>query len=78
MPIDAMATAEQVVAICDLFIAIGYSLVVYPAAGFPLLAKRTGTALIIVNPEPTGLDQHADLVLNAEIGPTLRDAVGVN
>ena len=78
MPIDAMAAAEQAVAACDLFIAIGSSLVVYPAAGFPLLAKRNGAALIIVNREPTDLDQHADLVLNAEIGPTLGDAVGVN
>ena len=63
---------------CDLFIAIGSSLVVYPAAGFPLMAKENGARLVIVNRDPTELDHHADLVLNTEIGPTLGDAVGVN
>ena len=44
---------------------------VYPAAGFPLLAKRLGARLAIVNREPTDLDVQADLVLNDEIGPAL-------
>ncbi len=60
---------------CDLFLAIGSSLVVYPAAGFPALAKESGAALVIVNREPTDLDDLADLVINAEIGPTLDAAV---
>ncbi len=46
-----------------------------PAAGFPALAKERGAALVIVNREPTGLDDLADLVINAEIGPTLDAAV---
>ena len=53
---------------CDLFIAIGSSLQVYPAAGFPILAKRNGSKLIILNREPTDLDGYADLILNYEIG----------
>jgi NAD-dependent deacetylase len=76
MPIEAMQKAEQETLACDLFIAAGSSLVVYPAASFPELAKRNGARLVILNREPTGLDGIADLVLNAEIGPTLSEVVG--
>ena len=48
-----------------------------PGHMFPLLAKRNGTSLVILNREPTALDGYADLVLNCDIGPTLGDAVGV-
>ena len=57
---------------------LGSSLVVYPAAGFPILAKRNGARLVIVNREPTDQDEMADLVINAEIGATMSRAVGVN
>ena len=53
---------------CDLFLVLGSSLVVYPAAGFPLLARRKGARLVIVNREPTEQDPYADLVLHSEIG----------
>jgi NAD-dependent deacetylase len=76
MPADAMERAELEARKCDLFLAIGSSLVVYPAAGFPELAKRNGARLVILNREPTELDGIADLVLNAEIGPTLSAVVG--
>jgi NAD-dependent deacetylase len=56
---------------CDLFIAVGSSLLVQPAASFPLVAKKNGASLIIVNRTPTPLDQIADLVIHDEIGPTL-------
>ncbi len=78
MPEDAMARAQRATDECDLFIAIGSSLVVYPAAGFPEYAKRSGASLAIINREPTPLDAVADLVLYAEIGPTLGYVVGVN
>ena len=78
MPEDAMARAQQATNHCDLFIVIGSSLVVYPAAGFPEYAKRSGAKLVIVNREPTPLDDIADLVLHEEIGPTMGYAVGVN
>ena len=71
MPEEAMWRAQQETDACDLFIAIGSSLVVYPAAGFPGLAKRNGARLVILNREPTDLDPLADLVLNREIGPSL-------
>jgi len=63
---------------CDLFLAIGSSLVVYPAAGFPDLATRHGALLVIINRDPTDLDPIAGLVLNEEIGRTLAAAVGNN
>ncbi len=76
MPAEAMRRAEQATRACDLFLAVGSSLLVHPAAGFPELAKRSGARLVILNRDPTPLDPIADLVLNAEIGPTLTAAVG--
>jgi NAD-dependent deacetylase len=73
-----MARAHQATLSADLFIVLGSSLVVYPAAGFPMLAKRNGAGLVIVNREPTDQDDMADLVINAEIGATMSKAVGVN
>ena len=75
MPAEAMQRAEQETLSCDLFMAIGSSLVVYPAAGFPALAKQNGARLVIINRDPTPLDQVADLVLHSEIGPTLSAAI---
>jgi NAD-dependent deacetylase len=78
MPEVAMAAAERETLAADLCLVLGSSLVVFPAAGFPVLAKRNGARLAIVNREPTDLDTMADLVLNAEIGDTLGAAVGNN
>ena len=71
MPPGPMARAEAATLACDLFLVLGSSLVVFPAAAFPLRAKRNGARLAIVNREPTEQDSHADIVLHAEIGPTL-------
>jgi NAD-dependent deacetylase len=78
MPIDQMLRAKRETLLADLFIAIGSSLVVYPAAGFPELAKRNGSTLVIVNLQKTGLDEMADLVVNKPIGDTLGSAVGID
>lgn len=77
MPEDEMLRAQDATEACDLFISIGSSLVVYPAAGFPIIAKERGARLAILNREETELDPIADLVLNDEIGPTLGDVVGL-
>jgi NAD-dependent deacetylase len=68
MPREEMRRARTASLSCDLFLAIGSSLVVYPAAGFPILAKENGAKLVIVNRDPTPLDGVADLVLRADIG----------
>ncbi len=75
MPEDMMMLAEMETLACDLFVVLGSSLVVFPAAGFPIQAKRNGARLVIVNREPTDMDEYADLVLHDEIGPTLREIV---
>ncbi len=77
MPAEAMRRAEQETLAADLFLAIGSSLVVYPAAGFPELARRNGARLVIINRESTPLDDVADLVLRGGIGEALGTAVGV-
>ena len=78
MPVDAMRKAERETLQADLFISIGSSLVVYPAAGFPELAKRNGSRLVIVNRDPTGLDEMADLVLNRSIAEVMGTVIDVN
>jgi NAD-dependent deacetylase len=77
MPEHEMERAERATRACDLFLVLGSSLVVYPAAGFPLMAKRHGAKLAIMNREPTDQDGIADLVLHTEIGPTLQTAMAL-
>ena len=68
MPREAMARAQAETLASDLFVVLGSSLSVYPAAGFPLAAKRNGARLAIVNREPTDQDASADLVIHEGIG----------
>jgi len=77
MPFEPMRRSQAEAKSCDLFLAIGSSLVVYPAASFPAVAKQNGSRLVILNREPTDLDYLADLVLNLEIGPTLEAATAI-
>jgi NAD-dependent deacetylase len=71
MPEEAMRRAGELSESCDLFLAIGSSLVVWPAAGCPLMAKRKNARLAIVNREPTEFDDIADLVVREDIGTVL-------
>jgi NAD-dependent deacetylase len=78
MPEEEMLLAEAATEDCDLFLAIGSSLVVYPAAGFPLMAKRNGSDLVIINRDPTDLDPYADLVVNEDIGTVMEPLSTLN
>jgi NAD-dependent deacetylase len=71
MPEAAMQRAQELTLSCNLFMAIGSSLVVWPAAGFPLMAKRNGARLVIINREATEFDELADLVVRGDIGTVL-------
>jgi NAD-dependent deacetylase len=71
MPEAAMRRAEEITRACDLFLTVGSSLVVWPAAGFPLMAKRNGARLVILNREATEFDEIADLVVREDIGTVL-------
>jgi NAD-dependent deacetylase len=66
-----MQRAHAVTIGCDLFVVIGSSLVVYPAAALPSLARQHRARLVIINGEPTPLDDEANLVLRGDIGDIL-------
>jgi NAD-dependent deacetylase len=76
MPEDVMRRAHGLAERCDLMLAIGSSLQVWPAAGVPMLAKHAGAQLVIINNEPTEQDDLADLVIRQDIGETLGPFVG--
>ena len=71
MPQTEMQIAQSVSIKSDLFICLGSSLAVFPAADLPLLAKETGAKLVIINNEPTQMDHLADLVINKDISEVL-------
>jgi len=76
MPVEVLRKAERAARECDLFLAVGSSLVVQPAASLPLIAKHPGARLIIVNRTETPLDEIAGLVLRGETGKVLPELVG--
>ena len=75
MPPEETHEAENRSASCDLFLAAGSSLVVYPAAQMPVTAKRSGARLVILNLTPTPHDHHADVVISEKTGETLAQIV---
>lgn len=74
LPQEAIEQAERMMEQADLFIVLGSSLAVSPANQLPLRAKQRGARLVIINYDPTPLDDLADLVLHRSIGETLREA----
>jgi len=77
MPQDKLARAITHARECDLCIAAGSSLVVYPAASIPVYAVESGAKLIIVNREETPLDARADLVIHESVSKALGEMVGI-
>ncbi len=71
LPAQALEQADELTAACDLLIAIGSSLQVYPAAAVPELAKRGGARLILINKTPTAFDDLADIVLHESASQVL-------
>jgi NAD-dependent deacetylase len=71
LPQEALRSAAQAATNCDLFLVVGSSLVVNPAAQLPIVAKRAGAKLAIVNHTPTGLDDRADALVRMDAGPAL-------
>jgi NAD-dependent deacetylase len=68
LPLDALAAAEEAARACDLMLVVGTSGVVYPAAG---LARMGSGKVVIINPEPTELDDAADAVLRGKAAQLL-------
>lgn len=73
---EDLARAERAAVACDVFLAVGSSLGVYPIAGAVPLAVRSGARLVIVNGEPTPFDDAATVVLQASISEVLPLIVG--
>lgn len=69
MPMDAMRRAQELSESAEIFIVVGTSLQVQPAASFPVIAKRSGAMLAIINRDPTPLDNLADFNHRGAIGP---------
>ena len=72
MPVDEMRRAEICSRECGLFIVIGSSLLVYPAASMPIIAKQAGSRLVIINYTPTDMDSQADIVIHDKAGPVMK------
>jgi NAD-dependent deacetylase len=68
---DVIDAAARAATDCDVFLAVGTSLTVHPAAGLTDVAARTGARIVVVNAEPTPYDDLADLVVREPIGTAL-------
>ena len=77
LPEDVLMEAADWAASADLFIALGSSLVVYPAAGLPVAAVQNGGRLVIVNRTETPLDDAAALIFRGELGATLAEVEAI-
>jgi NAD-dependent deacetylase len=75
LPPDVVDEAQRWSVEADVFLVVGSSLVVYPAASFPGIAKQVGAKVAIVNREPTEQDDRFDAVVHGDAGPTLTDLV---
>ncbi len=71
LPEKEIREAQKRASECDLLMVCGSSLVVYPAAEMPLIAKSRGAKLVIINLTPTPHDRYADVVINEKLGATL-------
>jgi len=71
LPISALDEAETASKNCDLFLVLGSSLVVYPAANLPIIAKKNKSKLVIINIDPTPFDDIADIVINKSASEVL-------
>lgn len=76
LPSEALELAQRVTLATDLMLVVGSSLMVNPAARLPRIAKERGAGLIIVNREPTPLDELADVRAWSDAGPTLEALAG--
>ncbi len=72
LPADVWTESVELAGACELFLALGSSLVVYPAASLPEIASRSGARVVIINRDPTPMDSLADLVIQGSIGESMQ------
>jgi NAD-dependent deacetylase len=75
---EDLERAERAAAECELLLAVGTTLAVYPAAGMVPIAKRAGARVVILNAEPTDMDRLADAVLREQISTALPAICGLD
>ncbi len=75
LPAGALATAVQAARTCDLFLSVGTSALVHPAASLPLLALENGAVTVEINPQSTPLSRWMDFVLSGPAGTVLPQLV---
>jgi NAD-dependent deacetylase len=75
LPPEALSRSMEYASRCDLMLAVGSSLVVYPVASLPSIAKRSGAKLVIVSIDPTSYDKMADVVIHGKVGEILPQIV---
>lgn len=81
LPVAVMRAAQAAARQCDLMLVAGSSLEVMPAAGLPVEAMNSGARLVVVNEQPTYVDERADVVIRGDVVqvlPALAGAVGVS
>jgi NAD-dependent deacetylase len=77
MPITAVEEAFALARAADVMLVVGSSLVVYPAAHVPLAAVEAGSALIVINAEPTPIDRFAEVVIHGRSGEVLPELLSL-
>ena len=75
LPQETLMEATRRAQSCDLFIVIGSTLIVYPAAYMPTYAKQAGAKLAIVNLTPTPLDHYSTVVIHGKAGETMSEVM---
>jgi NAD-dependent deacetylase len=71
LPMEVLAESQHRAQTCDMCIVLGSSLVVYPAANIPVIARRSKASLVIVNMEPTDMDHMAEFCIKAKAGKVM-------
>jgi len=74
---DTLRKADEMVSNCDMFIVLGSSLVVYPAAIYPQRALSLGAKIAIINIQETDIDNYAEVVIHEKIGDVLPQIVNI-
>ncbi len=78
LPPGAFETAEEAAGQCELFVCIGTSALVFPAAALPSIAKQSGAFCLEINPEETPLTHFFDASLRGKAGEILPELLGIN
>lgn len=75
LPASEMEKAQDDALNCDVYLSVGTSAIVYPAAGLPVMAKQAGKTLVEINPEETPLTASVDYFLKGKSGEILPELV---